>query len=270
MSHACAGDGTQRGGGNDHVQCGGAAVQPKRDEHLAGERHLQRAGAGDRPGVWQRLGGQLLYRSDNFRLQRIQVGSSVLGRQYGYGAVGNVISTTDALNGESLSYTYDPLDRLTGVSGALSEAYTYDPIGTMTRQVEGSVTYTQTWDLDNRLVSVTTDGWTTQYLYDSDGVLVRKVEPRGQTLYGNADYELFTATLITVTIPSTFTHKLYMPIAFGASTGACQGTCTYYQFNGQQVAVRTGGTVYRLHSDHLGSASATTDGSGMKVSELRY
>ena len=234
------------------------------------------------------------------------MGSSVLDRQYGYGAVGNVISTTDALNGESLSYTYDPLDRLTGVSGALSEAYTYDPIGNitskagmtnsytntlhkhtvtalsdgssftydangnMTRQVEGSVTYTQTWDLDNRLVSVTTDGRTTQYLYDSDGVLVRKVEPRGQTLYGNADYELFTATLITVTIPSTFTHKLYMPIAFGASTGACQGTCTYYQFNGQQVAVRTGGTVYRLHSDHLGSASATTDGSGMKVSELRY
>ena len=148
--------------------------------------------------------------------------------------------------------------------------FQYDRNGNMTRRVEGGVTYTQTWDVDNRLVSVTTDGRTTQYFYDADGALVRKVEPRGQTLYGNADYQVFTSTLVTVTIPSTFTHKLYLPIAFGPSTGACQGTCTYYRFNGQQVAVRTGGTVYWLHGDHLGSASATTDGNGTKVSELRY
>ena len=213
------------------------------------------------------------YRPGDFRLQRMQVGSSILDRQYGYDAVGNITATVDALSGGSLSYTYDPLDRLTGVSGALSEAYSYDPVGdltskagvtynytdmlrkhavsalsdgsfqydahgNMTRRIEGGVVYTQSWDVDNCLVSVMVGTQTTAYFYDANGALVRKVELRGQTLYGNADYLVFTATLATVMVPSTFTRKLYLPVAFGASTGACQGTCTYYRFNGQQMAVR--------------------------------
>ncbi len=49
---------------------------------------------------------------------------------------------------------------------------------------------------------------------------------------------------------------------------------SYYFFGGQRVAMRqkTNGvsTVTRLHGNHLGSASLTTDASGAKTSELRY
>ena len=45
---------------------------------------------------------------------------------------------------------------------------------------------------------------------------------------------------------------------------------SYYYFGAQRVAMRTGGTLYWIHSDHLGSASLTTNVIDTKVSELRY
>ena len=48
---------------------------------------------------------------------------------------------------------------------------------------------------------------------------MNKAEPRGQMLYGNADCEVFTATRITV--PAMYTHRLYLSVAFGTSTGVC-------------------------------------------------
>ena len=42
-----------------------------------------------------------------------------------------------------------------------------------------------------------------------------------------------------------------------------------YRFNGQQVAVREGVTLTFVHGDHIGSASVTTDITGMVVSEMR-
>jgi YD repeat-containing protein len=36
-------------------------------------------------------------------------------------------------------------------------------------RVEGGLTYTQTFDAENRLVSVTVNGQTTQFVYDGDG-----------------------------------------------------------------------------------------------------
>ncbi len=60
------------------------------------------------------------YRTDNFRLQRIQVGASVLDRQYSYDPARNITSIKDALSGVNLSFSYDPLDRLTGASVAFT------------------------------------------------------------------------------------------------------------------------------------------------------
>jgi len=44
----------------------------------------------------------------------------------------------------------------------------------------------------------------------------------------------------------------------------------YYYLGGQRIAQRRAGVVYYLHTDHLGSASLTTDASGNRVGELRY
>jgi RHS repeat-associated protein len=44
----------------------------------------------------------------------------------------------------------------------------------------------------------------------------------------------------------------------------------YYYAGSNRVAMRTNGTLNYLLTDHLGSTSITTDGSGNKVAELRY
>ena len=42
----------------------------------------------------------------------------------------------------------------------------------------------QTFDAENRLISVTVSGQTTQFVYDGDGNLVKKIKPDGsKTLY---------------------------------------------------------------------------------------
>ena len=64
------------------------------------------------------------------------------------------------------------------------ETYTYDANGNMTQRVEGGLTYTQTFDAENRLISVTVSGQTTQFIYDGDGNLVKKVNPdNSKTIY---------------------------------------------------------------------------------------
>jgi len=44
----------------------------------------------------------------------------------------------------------------------------------------------------------------------------------------------------------------------------------YERADGQRIAVRVDGALYFLHSDHLGSATLTTDASGNRVGELHY
>jgi len=44
----------------------------------------------------------------------------------------------------------------------------------------------------------------------------------------------------------------------------------YYYANGQRVAMRDGGTVYFLLTDHLGSTAVTADGNGARTAELWY
>jgi len=148
----------------------------------------------------------------------------------------------------------------------------------MTLRVEVSgtrqFTYTQIWDVDNRLVDVVSGTQHTQFFYDADGGLVRKVDARGTTAYIGGDDEimwLVQTQTVTTTIPVTLTYKLYLPVAAMNTLDAVNGvSTTYYSFNGARVAMRNGGNVYWLHGDHLGSASLTTGITGAVVSEMRY
>ena len=75
------------------------------------------------------------------------------------------------------------------------ETYTYDANGNMTQRVEGGLTYTQTFDAENRLISVTVGGQTTQFIYNGDGNLVKKIKPDGsKTLYVGGIYEVDKAS----------------------------------------------------------------------------
>ena len=83
---------------------------------------------------------------------------------YDYDAAGNRIQVDD--NGVVTSYTTNNLNQYTTVGDT---TYTYDADGNMTSKTEGGVTTHYTYDVENRLIGVTTptDTWT--YRYDAFG-----------------------------------------------------------------------------------------------------
>jgi RHS repeat-associated protein len=123
--------------------------------------------------------------------------------------------------------------------------FAYDNNGNMTRRVERGTAYTQTFDAENRLVSVAVSGGgTTQYQYDAGGQLIKKIAPDGTvTVYlGLVEYEI---------------------------AGGVTQTTSYYTVPGARV-VRVGNTLSYVLTDHLGSSSVTLDDGGGVVGELRY
>jgi RHS repeat-associated protein len=110
--------------------------------------------------------------------------------------------------------------------------------------------YSGTYNLDNRLGSVTTTynfiPTTSTFVYDGDGGRVKKIDGTTTTRYISKLYECDTT---------------------GANT-----TCSRYIWaNDTRVAtVATNGTVHYWHGDHLGSFSVITDSTGAKVQALTY
>jgi RHS repeat-associated protein len=146
----------------------------------------------------------------------------------------------------SSNYTYGSSTHDHAVTAlSTGETYGYDANGNMTTRTEGGVSYTQTFDAENRLISITAGGLTTQFLYDGDGNLVKKIKTDGsKTIYVGGIYEVDKNSGGTVT-----------------------GTKTYYPAAG---AMRVGSTLYYVLKDHLGSASVVTNTSGTIVGEDRF
>jgi RHS repeat-associated protein len=106
--------------------------------------------------------------------------------------------------------------------------------------MDGGFPYTQAFDVESKLISVKVSGKTIQFIYDSDGNLVKKVNPDGsKTLYVGGIYEVDKSSGGTVT-----------------------QTRTYYPAAG---AMRIGSTLYYVLKDHLGSASVVTDATANAV-----
>ena len=118
--------------------------------------------------------------------------------------------------------------------------------------IEGGLTYTQTFDTENRLTAVLVSGQTTTFVYDPDGNMVKKIKPDGsKTLYVGGVYEVDKTSGGTVT-----------------------RTVTYYPAAGAMRINIVGGsnTLYYDLKDQLGSASVVTDASGATITngEQRY
>jgi RHS repeat-associated protein len=70
------------------------------------------------------------------------VGSAQFNMYYDYDAVGNISATYDQYGPTGINYAYDALDRLTGVSGGITQNYTYNEIGNMTSKTGiGTMSY---------------------------------------------------------------------------------------------------------------------------------
>jgi RHS repeat-associated protein len=130
--------------------------------------------------------------------------------------------------------------------GDHTDEFTYDDNGNMTTRIEGGVTWTQSFNAENRLASVSngTDTWS--FTYDGDGNRVKQVGPEGTTIFLGGAY--------TKLIP----------------TSGSPSVTKYYVISGQRVAMRKDGTLSYLLTDHLGSVSAVVDGTGTLISQQRY
>ena len=117
----------------------------------------------------------------------------------------------------------------------------------MTQRVESGLTYTQVFDAENRLVSVTVNNdQITQFFYDGNGNMVKKIMPDGSktNYYNGGVYEVRKN-----------------------SSGAVTGSTTYYPAAG---AMRVDGTLYYTLGDQLGSTSVVTNASGSVVGTQGY
>jgi YD repeat-containing protein len=64
----------------------------------------------------------------------LQAGGYLVTRDHNHDAAGNLFALNDAAHGEAFSYGYDDLDRLTAVSGALTETHGYNQIDNLTQK----------------------------------------------------------------------------------------------------------------------------------------
>ena len=91
---------------------------------------------------------------------------------------------------EKVSYTYDPLGRLTNRKiGSFNNAYTYEDVGsdkttTLVKSVSTPAgTYSYTYDNIGNILSVTDGTYTASYEYDSLNQLVRANDERAGKTY---------------------------------------------------------------------------------------
>ncbi|TWP39063.1 RHS repeat-associated core domain-containing protein [Leekyejoonella antrihumi] len=126
-------------------------------------------------------------------------GTSLGNRAYTWDGFGRLSTATDGA-GDTISYTYDDLDRITRVhysDGTPDVAYTYDASGRITKRVDGSGTTTYTYDDLGNLLSTTNSAnrLTSSYTYDLAGAQATATDGAGTVTYGyDAAHQLTSMT----------------------------------------------------------------------------
>jgi RHS repeat-associated protein len=126
------------------------------------------------------------------------------------------------------------------VSGAGTYTFGYDCNGNMLTRNDSTGNFSQYWDKENRLITVTGSA-TGYFVYDGDGNRVKATLNGVTTAYVGNYYE---------------------------QSGSV--TTTYYYAGGARIAMRQGSSVSYLLGDHLGSTSITANSSGGLSAEQRY
>ncbi|WP_233221495.1 RHS repeat-associated core domain-containing protein [Streptomyces carminius] len=134
-----------------------------------------------------------------------------------------------------------------GPADGQRETFSYDEAGNTSSRTGGARDQALDWDAEGRLATVTEDGKTTSYLYDSDGERLMARDADGS---------------ITAYLPGGNELK---------ATGDKVTGTRYYSHAGQNVAVRTGdGAITFLFPDHQGTALiAVAWGAGQAVTRRK-
>jgi RHS repeat-associated protein len=151
---------------------------------------------------------------------------------YTYDAIGNIRSKCGIIL--AYDYTMHP-SAVSAISGSLNKTYDYDKNGNMIRRD----TQTLTWNIENRVTSVSLGGVTTSMEYDYTGQRIRKDAPGGTTVYPFKGYEIDLSGVITKFIKSG--NEI-----LASRVRQTDGTTTRHFY----------------HNDHLGGVNVITDSNG--------
>ena len=181
-------------------------------------------------------------------------------QSYGYDLIGDRTTTTSHSQGSApdstTTYSFATLGKTpahspqsattTTGSNTSTVAYSYDTNGdTTSRPAPDSSAQTLSWDGEDHLGSVTTDGKTSNYIYNTDGGLLISKDVTGSTLY----------------LPNGEVHA--------STTGAVTGT-RYYTTGSITLAVQTSaGIEYQINDPH-GTSMLSLDSTTLAASQRRY
>jgi RHS repeat-associated protein len=143
------------------------------------------------------------------------------------------------------NYTYGSSDHAHAVTETSGKSYGYDANGNQISRVIGSITYTLSYDAENRLVSVSwaigSTNHSMTFVFDGDGSRVRSTLDGTTTTFAGTHYEV-TGSAVT----------------------------KYYYSGASRIAMRSSVGVRYIFGDHLGSASVTADRYGSSVTRQLY
>ena len=183
---------------------------------------------------------------------------------------GNRLSLTDE-NGNVTLYAYDPLDRLRFIRYPHGETTTfdYDDRGNLTRAANPNISYTFTYDLNNRLTGVSDSlGREILYEYDALGKRTRMTGPDRKTI--SYQYDMADRLIEILTSTGTFAFS-YDLAGRRTSLSSPNGIQTEYTYDpsgyltsltaGMPQKPKVSSTAYA--HDTVGNRAAMTDLSGI-------
>jgi RHS repeat-associated protein len=217
------------------------------------------------------------YTYDNLSRLKQMVNSGPSGVISSYthslGPAGNrlqVAETGSATTGRTVSYTYDPVYRLTqevidepGTANDQTITYTYDGVGNRTLMTRNGVVTTYVYDANDRLVSETTGASTLTSTYDNNGNL----KSRGNDSYTyGVENRLISASVQTGGNPGTVAYT-YDADGMRTSRTASGVTTTFLVDKNQryaQVLLETTGNAIVTYTYGHSLISQTRPGTGTR------
>ena len=231
--------------------------------------------------IYQYDGMSRLTRKRDFKTNPDTSVTNLYNRGYVYNQASQIASITQP-SGQTRNFSYDNLDRLTGVTGAATENYSFDSVG---NRLSSHLSTAYQYAAFNRL----TNTQQATFVHDANGNMTSRTDPTGTTQY-IWDYE----NRLRKVIKPDGTSVNYKYNALGQRTERFIGAnSTKFTYDGDDVILdinsdgsfvkyingpgidnkirqTINGQAQYFIQDHLGSTNALTDATGNVVSSATY
>lgn len=200
------------------------------------------------------------YNADSEISQLSSLAGTTLSQMYGYNDVGRLVSVM--ATGASQSFSYDQNgNRLSHANGAAVDLYSVPSNSNRLTSIVGTAPKIFDYDANGNTVS----GAGNSFQYDAFGRLTRAIRGGVQTDYWlNADGERVRKQKAGSGVSVTYLYGLGGEL--DAEFNSSNGQWTYYvRLGGEIVGMVRGGSLYMVHTDHLGRPEALSNSAKTKV-----